>query len=282
MNDPDNPPTGHQQTAANAHFHSTAPAWRDVYFRSDLYSRLYQERRNAVLSLVDGLGLNSARVLEVGCGPGITTVALGDRGHTIYAIDTVPAMIDMTRKHAKDTHMEGQVLASIGDIHFLGFPENSFDLAVVVGVTEWLDSLDDPLRELARVVKPGGFLVITGDNTWSLNFVLDPLRNPVLGPFKRWARAVMQQLGRGPRAHCLLRSVSQLDRAIRGAGLQILRRATIGFGPFTLAGKNLLGDATGWKLHQRMQILADGGWPVLRSTGHIYIALVKKPNELTA
>ena len=269
------PPT--QQTEANQHFQTTAPAWRELYYRTDVYSLLYQERRNAVLSLVDGLGLSSPRVLEVGCGPGITSVALGTRGHTVYAIDTVPAMIDMTRKHAADSQMESRILPTIGDIHALGFPENSFDLAVVVGVTEWLASLDQPMLELTRVVKPGGFLIITGDNTWTLNFVLDPLQNPILRPLKRWVHTLLRHCGVGRRAQCFLRSNSQLDTAIRRAGLQILRRSTLGFGPFTFAGKKLLSDSAGWKVHQRLQVFADCGWPVLRSTGHVYIALVQKP-----
>jgi len=279
MTNPGDPPISCQQIEANEHFQSTAPVWRDVYYQTDLNSRLYQERRNSVLSLVDQLGLTGARVLEVGCGPGITSVALGKRGHTVYAIDTVPAMIGMTRKHAGESEMELQIHPTMGDIHALGFPENTFDLAVVVGVTEWLASLEKPMRELARVVKPGGFLIVTGDNTWSLNFVLDPLRNPILGPLKRWVRTHMRRFGYGPLARCILRSNSQLDEAIRRPGLQILRRTNLGFGPFTFAGKNLLSDATGWRLHQKLQDFADSGSPVLRSTGYVYIALAKKPEQ---
>ena len=268
-----------QQTEADKRFQPAAPVWRELYYKSGFYSLFYQERRNAVLSLVDQLGLTSARILEVGCGPGITSVALGKRGHIIYAIDTIPAMIELTRKHARESQMERQILATIGEINALGFPDNAFDLAVVVGVTEWLASLEQPLRELARVVRPGGFLVVTGDNTWSLDFVFDPFRNPILAPMKRWANAIMRRFGRESRPSCLLRSVSQMDAAIRGAGLQTVRRATMGFGPFTFAGKNILSDSAGWKLHQSLQVLADSSWPVLRSTGHIYIALVRKPEQ---
>ena len=222
------------------------------------------------------MGLPCARVLEVGCGPGLTTVALAKGGHSVCAIDTVPAMIDMTRKLARDSHVERRILTMLCDIRDLSFPDNLFDLVVVVGVTEWMDSLEQPMREIARVVKPDGFLIITGDNTWSLHFAADPLRNPLLGPLRRWVYAVLRRFGRGPRARSRLRSVTQLDASIRAAGLQMIRRTTLGFGPFTFAGKKLLSDSAGWRVHKRLQALADRGWPVLRSTGHIYMALAKK------
>ena len=272
-------PANDQQNKANAHFQSTAPAWRDLYYKSDLYSLLYQERRNAVLSLVDGLGLPAARVLEVGCGPGITSVELAMRGHTVCAIDTVQAMIEMTRKHAADSHMERLILPVMGDINGLSFADNTFDLVIVVGVTEWMASLAQPMREIARAVKPGGYLIVTGDNTWTLNFVLDPLRNPIAAPLKRWVHEALRRLGRGPRAHCVLRSIAQLDASIVGAGLQMIRRTAMGFGPFTFLGWNLLSDSNGWRVHKRLQALADKDWPVLRSTGHIYLALAKKPGR---
>ena len=272
-------PANDQQNQANAHFQSTAQAWRDLYYRNDLYSLLYQERRNAVLAQVDKLPLQGVRVLEVGCGPGITTVEMAKRGHSVYAVDTVPAMIDLTRKHAADSHVEQRVQTMLGDIHNLCFPDDFFDLVVVVGVTEWVDSLERPMRELIRVLKPGGFAIVTGDNTWSLNFVADPLRNPAIGPLKRWVQRVLRRFGRGPKARCRLRSVRQLDTAIGTAGLELIRRFTLGFGPFTFLGRNLLCNSTGWRLHKRLQALADKGWPVLRSTGHIYLALAKKPGR---
>jgi 2-polyprenyl-3-methyl-5-hydroxy-6-metoxy-1,4-benzoquinol methylase len=252
------------------------PTCRNWSGWTGLSSLLYLERRNTVLSLFDELGLKNARVLEVSCGPGITSVLLGRRGHTVYAIDTVPAMIDLTRKHAADSQMAGQILAAIGDIRAIDFAGSTFDVAIVVGVTEGLTALEQPMRELTRVLKPGGFLIVTGENTWSLNLVLDPLLTPIFNPIRRLVIGAMRWFGRRLRTHSVLRSVSQLDFAIRAAGLQIVRRTTVGFGPFTFAGKKLLSDSTSWKLHQRFQVFADHGWPVLRSTGNIYIALAKK------
>jgi cyclopropane fatty-acyl-phospholipid synthase-like methyltransferase len=90
-----------QQKLVDLHFQSTVPDWEEIYSQQSVYATIYQERRTAALSLLEGLSLQAgSRILEVGCGPGLTTVAMASRGHTVFAIDTVQAMIDRTREAA--------------------------------------------------------------------------------------------------------------------------------------------------------------------------------------
>jgi hypothetical protein len=63
------------------------------------------------------------------------------------------------------------------------------------------------------------------------------------------------------------------------AGLQIVERCTLGFGPFTFMGLPALPDQVGVRLNARLQAFADRGVPGLRSTGGQYLVVARRPPE---
>lgn len=269
-----------EQNRVTAHFQDTAAEWREIYDRNDeLYSLLYQERKRIVLSLVDGLGLKpEARALDVGCGPGLIALELAGRGLRVDAIDVAPAMVEMTRDLAGRSDFRQRVRTSAGDVRDLGFAGNSFDLVLAVGVTEWLGSLDQALGEVARVLKPGGFAVITADNRWSLHYLLDPVYNPLLAGVRRRLHDMFLRLMNKPRVpRYYQRSVLQLDRGLRRNRLNQVSRMALGFGPLHFFGKKVCSEATSIRIHRKLQVMADRNWPVIALIGRIYIAVAQKP-----
>lgn len=273
---------GEQLSSTNstkAHFQVTATAWRDIYDKADLYSRIYQQRRSIVLATIDELALpRTSRVLEVGCGPGLTTVALARRGFTVLAVDTAPNMIAMTRALAKNAGVGDQISTALCDAGSLAARDEAFDLVVFVGVTEWLASLREPMKEIARVMKPGGHLIVTGDNSWALHCVLDPVLNPLFAPLKRGLRNVLERLRfRQPAPICYLRSVRELESSFEAAGLRRIKGMTFGFGPFSILKKKALTDKFGWRVHGTLQSLSERGWPILGSMGHVSVAVAMRP-----
>jgi SAM-dependent methyltransferase len=267
------------QSGVAAHFEHTAAEWRKIYEGRDLYSLLYQERKRRVLSFAQDLGLRAgARALDIGCGPGLITLALAERGYDVDAIDVAPAMIEMTRQLVSESGVGCRVRASEGDVRRLGFADGSFDLVLAVGVTEWLADLEQPMSEMARMLRPGGFAIITADNSWNLHAILDPLYNPMFSPLRTRARRMLQRLqGVPPGPRYYQRSVRQLDRCLRKSHLEKITRTTLGFGPLRFFGRKLFVEATAIKIHHKLQILADRKWPVVRSAGRVYIAVAQKP-----
>ncbi len=266
------------QVLVNAHFQSTAPDWRTIYSSQDVHSRLYQHRRAEVLSLASGLDLApGSRVLDVGCGPGLIAVELARQGHLVEAVDSVPEMLGMTRELAIASNVSDRVVCHVADVMQLPVEAGRYDLVVAVGVTEWLSSLTAAMQELSRVLKPGGFLIVTSTNPWSLQYLPDPVKNPVLLPLKETARRLLMALGRRkPKAVCHTRSARALRSATREAGLEPVGYRRFGFGPFTLFSKRLFSNSMGWRIHLKLQELADKNWPILRSTGHVYIEVARK------
>ncbi len=98
------------------------------------------------------------RVLAAGCGPGRFTVmaaeALPDT--EVWGIDLADAMIALAREHAATSIAAARLTFAVADVARLPFPDGHFDVVMTTGAIKlWPDPLAG-LRELHRVLAPGG------------------------------------------------------------------------------------------------------------------------------
>jgi ubiquinone/menaquinone biosynthesis C-methylase UbiE len=274
-----------RQATVNAYFQTRSSFWNDIYASSDVYAEIHQERHAAVLDWIDGLALPlDSQVLEIGCGAGFMAVALAQRGFRVQAIDSVEAMVELARQHATEAGVAERLNVAVGNIYALAFEDVAFDLVLAIGVIPWIGQVEPAIQELARVTKPGGFVILTADNRARLNNLLDPLLIPAFAPLKRLAKNALERTGFRRRslqdigATCHSRRF--IDRSLAHAGLSKTRGKTLGFGPFSLFRRSMLPKRLGITLHHRLQSLADRGAPLLRSTGAQYIVLAGKSASL--
>jgi SAM-dependent methyltransferase len=114
----------------------------------------YRGRRTVLDGVLDGLDLpQQARILDAGCGSGRNMVELASRG-TVTGIELSQTSVALARERDR-----GEVVA--GSILQMPFAEDSFDLAMSLDVIEHLEDDLAALRELRRVVAPGGALLVT-------------------------------------------------------------------------------------------------------------------------
>lgn len=251
------------------YFHTTAMDWRDLYGRKDVFAWIYQYRRDVVWKIVDSLSLPAReRMLEVGCGPGLTAIELARRGYSVDALDVAPAMIELTRRLASESGVSVRTL--LGDVCRLPFPDGTFRLVLAVGVTEWIYPLAPAIDELARVVAPGGYLIVTTDNRWALYRLFDPVLNPIFD----WLKKLMRRSDPKPRPTVYSRR--QFNAALKKSGLCLISGVTLGFGPFSLFNWRLFSDHFAIRVHEWLQRAADRDTPFLRGGGHVYVALARK------
>jgi len=167
----------------------------------------------------------------------------------------------------------------LGDVHRLQFRDGDFQLVIALGVLPWLHSPQVALREIKRVLKPGGYALMTVDNAWRLSYLLEPTQCPPLQGLRAAVSHSLRvlRLRRHPPDANLSRRhhPRQLDNALQAAGFARMRAATVGFGPFTFLDHPLLSDVGGTRLHQRLQAWADQGVPLLRLMGSHYVVLAR-------
>jgi 2-polyprenyl-3-methyl-5-hydroxy-6-metoxy-1,4-benzoquinol methylase len=94
------------------------------------------------------------KVLEVGCGMGTLAMYWSQRGARVTAVDLTRTAVEQTTRRLSLLNLPGTVRQEDG--RRLSFSDSSFDYAYSWGVLHHSPDLASSLRELLRVVKPGG------------------------------------------------------------------------------------------------------------------------------
>jgi ubiquinone/menaquinone biosynthesis C-methylase UbiE len=98
-------------------------------------------------------------VLEVGPGTGYYSLDVARACATLHIFDLQQPMLDHTLRRASAAGI-GNVVAAQGDARALPYADASFDAAYLVAVLGEIPDQDAALRELGRVLRPGGRLVV--------------------------------------------------------------------------------------------------------------------------
>ena len=123
--------------------------------------------RIEVAAVLDMLApLKGKRVLDVGCGDGTCSLEAAERGALVTAVDLSEDMLAMARERSAARNVA--VDWRQGDALALPFPDSSFDLAMSITLLCLVSDPRGAIRELSRVLVPGGRLVVGELHRWSL------------------------------------------------------------------------------------------------------------------
>jgi ubiquinone/menaquinone biosynthesis C-methylase UbiE len=141
----------------------------------DSFMALRKKRANEVLLRHLAPSFHeSFRFLDCGCGPGILIDVLASHKINYWGIDISEEMLKLAKRQPDDRpSLLGQKHLIRGDVEHLPFRSESFDAAASLGVIEYLEADDRLLAEMARIVKPGGYLLIAITNKYSYNLLLE-------------------------------------------------------------------------------------------------------------
>jgi len=145
--------------------------------------------RKSVANYLKSLDLHigpESFVLDAGSGTGIVTLGFQDSGlrpRRTIAVDLSGNSLKIAREQfEKEKKIDASKIESIqGNVRQLPFADDAFDLVITCGVLEYV-SLDEGLKELARVMKPGGKLVFIPVKPSFVGSVLELLYNFKIHP----------------------------------------------------------------------------------------------------
>ena len=138
--------------------------WRDLYRRDDVagLQRSYLEEIVARLGLAPG-----TTIFDAGCGTAFNAVRLAEMGFRVEGIDLSQAAIEAGRDYAVQRNVADRVRLRQGDLTKLEIADASFEAIICFGVLMHVPNFDAAVGELARVLKPGGALVLLEGNAQS-------------------------------------------------------------------------------------------------------------------
>lgn len=112
--------------------------------------------------------ITQKHILDIGCGPGLDTVAMaelvGEKGR-VEGVDYDPVMIKEAESLANAQHVNDRVMHHVASATHLPFADNHFDAVRSERLFMHLTEVDCALAEAARVTKPGGRVVVI-DTDW--------------------------------------------------------------------------------------------------------------------
>jgi ubiquinone/menaquinone biosynthesis C-methylase UbiE len=98
-----------------------------------------------------------SHLLDVGCGSGALSLGLAAEAGRVTGVDLDKADLDEARAHARRLGIRNTEFRE-GDAYALDLPDNHVDAVFAHSVLEALERPGDALREMVRVLKPGGLL----------------------------------------------------------------------------------------------------------------------------
>jgi ubiquinone/menaquinone biosynthesis C-methylase UbiE len=248
------------QATANPHASAAEveAAWSDTKLAQVLYhdweAQTYDEKwsisfderciayaRDRFVAVAGDAGWPYGRSLEIGAGTGFFTLNLMlagviDKG---TVTDISPGMVDVAKRNAEGLgfSLDGQA----ADAEDLPYPDDAFDVVIGHAVIHHIPDVEQAFREMLRVLRPGGRLVICGEPTKHGDFVARRLSRLTwwatthatkLGPLRAWSRPA-EELDESSRAAALEAVVdlhtfdpAALERTVLRAGGVDVRTAT--------------------------------------------------------
>ncbi|MDD3860586.1 MAG: class I SAM-dependent methyltransferase [Bacteroidales bacterium] len=150
------------------YYETEAVDYNKEFYESDSKYPTLRYRQNYILKMIKNLNLpESSVILDAGCGPGDLLLSLDQNFKALFGIDIAEEMISIANKKLV-SHKNKNITFNCGDIENLNFNDSQFDIIVCSGVVEYLKDDIIWMKEIKRVLKPDGYLIINVTNKYSV------------------------------------------------------------------------------------------------------------------
>lgn len=127
------------------------------------------------------------RILDAGGGTGKWAMRIANEGYSVKVIDISQNMLDVAERKIRKEKLQNRISLSWGDVTDLKFEDNYFDFVISLGdVISYCGNHKKAMKELKRVLKPGGILAVSVDSCF--DFVREKMRKGEIGEVARFLK----------------------------------------------------------------------------------------------
>jgi len=267
-------------------FDDSYSEWEDQYADQGLRGRQVRKRMELAYEYLCEERLPpGARILDLGCGPGIIAEKISSGNYQVSCVDFSPEMLLRARERLKGSGCKPAAYIQ-ADAQSLPFKTGTFDAVLCIGVVSWVEDPDMLLNETARVLRPGGILIITAINMLSIENLFDPLfwwRSLLPSNLRAKMRDIVGTAvvnkGKDGYLNKYQFRLRYFDRMLESAGFKKTRWRTIKYGHFRLFKRRLFPVFAEVAIDRAFECL---WWvPVIRSLGWLYcVKAMRKENGI--
>jgi SAM-dependent methyltransferase len=164
----------------NTHIHDLAISAHEPGtpgFFADL-DQYHFEKLHHLLDLIHLDDWKAKDVLDVGCGAGVEVVRFARAGARTTGVDIAESAVTLARQNLAQQGLEARV--EVADGEHLPFPDASFDFVFAHGVVQYTSDDRAMVREVHRVLRPGGLAVFQAYNRKSwLHLLSKVMKTPL-------------------------------------------------------------------------------------------------------
>jgi SAM-dependent methyltransferase len=172
---------------------------------------------------LDRIGPHTLKdVLDMGCGTGFVARQLGQRKHfhgRVLGVDLSPHLVEAATRLSREEGLSEKVRFSVGDTRSIDLPDASFDAVLPHTLVSHVYDAAAVIREAARVVRPGGVVVVFDGDYGSLTVGTD---DPVEGA--KMDAAIIASVCASPRVMRAITMQPSRDRAPFDAAIEDAQR----------------------------------------------------------
>jgi len=197
----------------------------------------FRRRRDVTVDYVSNILPPDGRVLDLGCGAAPVLAELRQRGISCVGLDYAEDMLKHGRERLQSMGLATDDLYQ-GDCQHTPFDDEAFEVVVCLGVISYVERYEEVLREINRLLVPGGTALVSFRNK----------HNPLYSDPVRWAKTFIKKLiGRTrPEKYVIGRFMDFQEFQVKmaEAGFSYKDFFGIGFGPFKLNRHKVFSEKT--------------------------------------
>lgn len=203
-----------KKTLNEIEMHKTVGKQYRIRYRFPFSAEFQQERNDIILEMLDGD--DGMQVMDLGCGTGVMIDTLAGRFKKIIGLDASWEMITAIDRAPRHGRTE-PIRLVVGDMQDMPFADEFIERIVCRSILHHVDSEEEALKEVFRVLKPGGRLVLA-----------EPMND---NPLMRLARWIVRHGKSYGKIHTIDKAyvISFLKKELAKAGLVMDKEVRYGF-----------------------------------------------------